>query len=214
MINVYSVMYNEEFMLPHFLKHYEKVADRIFIIDDHSTDKTSEIAKAHPKVTYILKDKDGWDEKETSNIFETLAYGHRPGWAVCVDADEFIYGLDALGRPRGVLKTTGYMMVGETGKLVDCRHVRMPSFDKPVVFDSNLDISFGDGRHSVNRPTEKAELELWHYKYPSREHYLQRALDTYPRIMDAKDMSYRIKRGLDWYDRALADLGGKDGNSR
>lgn len=193
-------------MLPHFLKHYEEVADRIFVIDDHSTDKTEEIARAHPKVTYVRKGTDGYDEKEVSQIFSVMAAQH-PGWAVCVDADEFIHGLEKLRKPRGqVLQTTGYMMVGETGRLEDCQKIRMSSFDKPVVFDASLDIGFGDGRHSVNLPTVPSDLELWHYKYPSREYYLKRNLAAYPRIMDKRMMDYRIKRGLDWYDRALVDL--------
>lgn len=204
-LHVYSIQYNEEFMLPHFLKHYEKVADKIFIIDDHSTDRTAEIAKAHPKVTYSQYAFEGLDETEFSSTLESFYKTHPSDWAVCVDGDELVTRLGSLGSPNGVLKTQGFMMVGETGKLEDCKKVRMKTFDKPVVFDASLDLTFGDGRHTVSLPTTDSYLELLHYKYPSREHYLQRSLDTYPRIMDAKQMSYRIKRGLDWYDRALAD---------
>lgn len=208
MISVYTVVWNEEFMLPHFLKHYEKVAKRIVVVDDHSSDKTPEIAKAHPKVTYVKKDTEGWNEQETSDIFSDLALQFG-GWAVCVDADEFIQGLETLGRPKGqIFKTIGYMMVGETGRLEDCFKVRMKTFDKPVVFDGRVEVKFGDGRHTVNLPTTDSNLELWHYKYPSREYYLERNLAAYPRIMDKQMMDYRIKRGLDYYNRALAD-GGK-----
>ena len=200
-MNVYSIMYNEEFMLPHFLEHYEKVADRIFIIDDHSTDKTAEIAKAHPKVAYSTYKHDSYKEQEISEAFISMAKIHHSDWAVCVDGDEFIYGLENLAHETtGVFKTTGYMMIGKTGKLEDCKKVRMRSFDKPVVFDPELDIKFGDGRHSCNLPTTDIGLELWHYKYPSREYYLKRNLETYPRIMDKKTMDYRIKKGLAWFD--------------
>lgn len=202
MIHVYTIVYNEEFMLPHFLKHYENVADKIFVIDDHSTDKTAEIAKAHPKVEYSVYGFEGWNEDEVNGTFESFYKANPSDWAVVVDCDEFIYGLDFLDG-KGVLQTEGYLMVGMTGKLDDCKAVRSMQFDKPVVFDPKLDVKFGDGRHGVNLATNDSNLILHHYKYPSREYYLQRSLDTYPRIMDAKDMAYRIKRGLSWYDRHI-----------
>ena len=52
-IHVYNIVHNEEFLLPYYLRHYEQFADKIFIFDDESTDRTAEIAKAHPKVTYL-----------------------------------------------------------------------------------------------------------------------------------------------------------------
>jgi glycosyltransferase involved in cell wall biosynthesis len=189
-------------MLPYFLEHYSQFADRIFIIDDHSTDLTAEIAKAHPMVSYSEYKFNGLNEAEFSATLELMAKKNPSDWAVCVDGDEFITGLETLkDEPSGVLKTTGYMMIGKTGKLEDCKKVRMRSFDKPVVFDPKLDVRFGDGRHSVNLPARDSQLELLHYKYPSREYYLKRNLETYPRIMDEKQMVYRINRGLDWYDK-------------
>lgn len=188
-------------MLPHFLKHYEAVADRIFIIDDHSTDRTAEIAKAHPKVTYLEYPYEKFDEEEFSRTLEDTSREYLSDWAVCVDGDEFIHGLETLkDEPSGVLKTQGYMMIGKTGKLEDCKKIRTKTFDKPVVFDPKLDVVLGDGRHIVNLPTRDSNLELWHYKYPSREYYLEHNLATYPRIMSKKHMDYRIKRGLDWFD--------------
>lgn len=200
-IHIYTIVWNEERMLPQFLKHYSRYASRIFVIDDHSTDLTAAIAKAHPMVTYIPYEHVGLVEKEFSDTFVEMAKKYPSDWAVCVDADEFIKGLGTLeNEPSGVLKTTGYMMIGKTGKLADCKKIRMKTFDKPVVFDPTLDVKFGDGRHTVNLPARDSKLELWHYKYPSREYYLERNTQAYPRIMNEKDMAYRLKRGLDWYD--------------
>ncbi len=204
-IHIYTIAWNNEFILPYFLKHYEKYADRIFVADHQSTDKTAEIAKAHPKVTYIEYNHPTYDETQMSRTLEKLSKQYFSDWAVFVDTDEFVQRLDELdlNDSGSVLGTTGYMMVGKSGKLEDCKMVRMPSFDKPIVFDPRLDVRFGDGRHTVNLPVTDSCLELWHYKYPSREYYLQRALDSYPRMMSAQDMSYRIKRGLVWYDRHI-----------
>lgn len=193
-------------MLPYFLKHYEQFADKIFVIDDHSTDKTAQIAKAHPKVVYSEYGFEGLNEQEFNDTFYSFYKANPSDLAIVVDADELIYGIEHLevfgdsADKCPVFQTKGYMMIGRTGWHEDCKKVRMPSFDKPVVFIPSADVRFGDGRHTVNLPVRDSGLELWHYKYPSREHYLQRALDSYPRIMNAKDMSYRIKRGLRWYD--------------
>lgn len=200
-IHIYTIVRNEEFMLPHFLDHYAKYADRIFVVDDHSTDLTAAIAKAHPMVTYLEYGFDGFDEDEFSGTFESLYATYPSDWAICVDGDELIQGLETLADEEpGVLKCTGYTMVGKTGKLEDCKKVRDKGFDKPVVFDPSLDVRFGHGRHSVNLPARDSKLELLHYKYPSREYYLKHNQDLYPRIMDSKTTAYRIKRGLEWYD--------------
>lgn len=205
-IHVYTIVWNDEFMLPHFLKHYEKFADKIFVIDHNSTDKTAEIAKAHPKVIYSKLEVPIYRERLISKTFETYAKENMSDWAVCVDCDEFIQGLETL-TPIGSaipLKTRGYMMIGKTGKLEDCKPVRFAGFDKPVVFDPRQGVVFFDGRHSINLPTKNSKLDLYHYKYISREYYLQRVLNTYPRFgMDAKMMSHLIKKGLAWYDRHI-----------
>jgi glycosyltransferase involved in cell wall biosynthesis len=202
--NIFSIQWNEESMLPHFLKHYDKYADRIFIIDDHSDDKTRLIAMKHPKVILITYKYNGLNEDEFNETFESLSKQYPSDWAVCVDADEFIQGLETLkDELPGVLKTKGYAMLGKTGKLKDCKPVREARYDKPVVFDPSLDIKFGHGRHTANIPARDSYLELWHYKYLSKEHYLYRALESYPRIMDAEQMDYRIKRGLEYYERHI-----------
>lgn len=195
-------------MLPHFLRHYSRYANRIFVIDDHSTDLTAEIAKAHPMVTYSLYGFNGLDEDEFNGTFESFYKTYPSDWAMVVDCDEFIEHPDMeeyLSAQEGVLKTNGYTMLGKDNIIdtIHCSHVRTKSFDKPVVFDPSLDVRFGHGRHTVNLPARESELDLLHYKYPSREYYLEHNLALYPRIMDKKTMDYRIKRGLAWYDKHI-----------
>ena len=211
-INVYSIVWNNEFILPHFLKHYEKFADRIFIIDDHSTDRTAEIAKAHPKVEYYEYGFEGLNEAEFNDTFEFFTGNSDADWVMVVDSDEFIEHPDiknylANEERWGILQTRGYMMVGKTGKLEDCKAIRMKSWDKPVVFQPGLDekfpVRFGDGRHSIVSPhaVHLSDLKLLHYKYPSREYYLERNTIGYRRYMDEKLADKMLKRGLDWYDK-------------
>jgi glycosyltransferase involved in cell wall biosynthesis len=201
MTHVYTIVHNEEFMLPHFLEHYNRYADKIFVIDDHSTDKTADIALNHPRVVYSEYGFDGLKEDEFNDTFYSFYKNNPSRWAIVVDCDELIHGLETLiNEPSGVLKTIGYMMVGKTGELEDCKAVRMSTFDKPIVFDPSLDVRFGDGRHTVNLPARPSKLKLLHYKYPSREYYYEHNIKSYPRIMDQKQADYRIKRGLAYYD--------------
>ena len=202
-IHTYTVVWNNEFILPYFLKHYEKFADKIFIIDDHSTDRTAEIAKAHPKVEYSVYGFEGWDEDEVNDTFYSFYKNNPSDWAVVVDSDEFVQGLAPFTKMRGtkdVYKTEGYMMVGKTGRLEDCKPIRMRSWDKPIVFDPSLDVRFGDGRHTNNIIVQKLGLKLFHYKYPSREYYIKRNTEGYARYMDKKLADTMLKRGLKWFD--------------
>ena len=43
-IACYTITYNEELMLPHFIKHYKQFCDKIVVYDNMSTDRTKEIA--------------------------------------------------------------------------------------------------------------------------------------------------------------------------
>lgn len=202
-VHIHSIMFNEEYILPFFLDYYSSFADKIFIHDDHSTDSTAEIAKSYPKVTLIPYAHNGLVESEFSQTLEDSYKKYSRGkadWVMCVDADEFID--KDLPDVRGVvLRTKGYTMIGATGKLADCNPIRTRSYDKPVVFDPELDVKFGDGRHTVNLPLTDSKLKLLHYKYLSRDSYLKRAEESYPRIMDEEMMAYRINKGLNWYDR-------------
>lgn len=210
-INIYTIVWNNEFILPHFLAHYEKFADTIFIIDDHSTDRTAEIAKAHPKVAYQLYRYHGLNEDEFNETFEFLYKNNPCDKAMVVDSDEFIHAPEGkdmkehleIWEDSGVIRTTGYMMVGKSGKLEDCKKVRMKSWDKPIIFDAHApNIKFGDGRHTVNVTSWPSDFELWHYKYPSRGYYIERNTEGYKRIagMSEGEQAKRLKMGLAWYD--------------
>lgn len=53
-ITVYTVCFNEELMLPHFLNHYSRIADRIVLYDNQSTDQSMSLARAYPNTEIHL----------------------------------------------------------------------------------------------------------------------------------------------------------------
>lgn len=229
MIHVYSIMHNEEFLLPYFLRHYETIADKIFIINDHSTDRTEEIAKSHEKVVFSnFEYSRGLNEDDFNATFIDMYKKHSRGvadWVIVVDADEFIYHKDlkwklSWARKRGVriIKATGYTMISDKlpegqGQIYDeCdMGVRTSRYDKKVIFDPELDITFGNGRHQIFntegiRPI-RIKILLLHYRYLSKEF-----ADNRTRIQNERNgltnkiKSYRIRRGSEFYDTNITNL--------
>lgn len=226
-IHVYSIVRNDEYILPYFLRHYETFADKIFIIDDHSADNTEKIARAHSKVTFLpFEYNRGMNEDDFNQCFEDSYKKYSRGvadWVMIADSDEFIYHPDMKGvlekqykEGTQVIQTIGYMMVSEEKPSGDKQiydesrtGLRIRGYDKPVVFNPSIDVKLGHGRHSITLPEGVSALVrglmLLHYRYLSREYFIKRSEHLYERClyMDDKTKRYRMNRGLAWYDKAL-----------
>lgn len=223
-VHAISIMHNEEKLLPYFLRHYSTFADKIFIFNDHSTDKTVEIAAVNPKVQILdFEYNDGLNELHFNecfiNAYKRLSRGVAD-WVMIVDGDEFIHNDDIIGvleaqrqMGRRALKTTGYRMISQTfptttGQIYEeCRHgLRARDYDKVVIFDPTLDITFEQGRHSTNLPEGikyyRAKLGLLHYQYLSREYYVERYTESFNRrsTYTEKYKYYKMKWGLVNFD--------------
>lgn len=194
-IDVYSNMYNEEFLLPYWLRHYETIADRIFVWDDHSTDKTLEILSRHPKVIMLPRDKQGHhDQYYVTSLYpqyETYSRGSAD-WVIVADADEFIYHPDLVGvlekaKEKGipVLQCSGFSMVSQglptkNGQIYDEIKLGIP--DKPeskwTIHSPNIHIRHKKGRHgppSVDGDFQRSAgrgtgIKLLHYRYLTKEY--------------------------------------------
>ena len=227
-IHIYTIVRNEEYILPYFLRHYSTFADKIFIIDDSSTDKTVEIAKAHPKVELLDFDyPPSFNYDDNFSDCFTKYYKEKSrgvaDWVIRVDADELIYHKDIKKvlkekRENGakVLKSTGFLMVSEElakndGQIYDeiKEGARYRGYDKTVIFDPSLDITFEKGRHSINTPEgirhERAHILLLHYRYLSKEYFIKRSEHLYSRKGEMTDeiKEKMMNRGLNWYEENL-----------
>lgn len=213
-INIYSIMWNAETILPYWLRHYETFANKIFIVDDHSADRTAEIAKEHPLVEYMPYKYTGLKETEFNKTFYDLYNSNESDWAIVADQDEFVMN-PSLWQMSGVLATEGYTMVSNqlpSGNKQIYDELKMgfrtPSWDKPIIFQPSKDIMFGDGRHTVNQPSTKTDIKLLHYKYLSPEYYFDHNSEGYRRIygMDATQRDYRLSRGLQNFSKKLEKI--------
>jgi len=215
-IHVHSIVWNEEVLLPYFLRHYTQFAD-VFIANDHSTDNTVKIAESHPRTTVIdFPHKRGLNEKDFSKYFEDAYKEHsrEADWVICVDADEFVYHPQIakhLSQLEGVIRPAGYNMLDnrlprKNGQIYDelFMGVRSRSYDKPVVFQPHLDIKFEDGRHRIQTDVkvQRKGLLMLHYRYLSREYFQDRTTAVFSRMdVSGRYERWRMRRGLAWYDR-------------
>ena len=181
MIYTYIFCWNEERILPFTLDHYEQFSDRIFLLDNYSTDKSVEIANKYDKVTVIpfsCQEEDTYDEYESANLRSTIykdeTYGFnatdKADWAILVDADEFIYHPDIevilkgyKEQGVGVPRIAGYDMYAKEfpkykkGTLIT-QKVKLGRESltecKPVIIDpDNVDVKFSVGAHFHSQAT-------------------------------------------------------------
>lgn len=85
---VVTLMKNAEWFLPAFLEHHLAVgAAHIVIVDNGSTDRTVEIARAHPRVT-VLHNPMPAKRHEVELRAQAARRVVRGGWVMFADADE------------------------------------------------------------------------------------------------------------------------------
>lgn len=186
-IHVYTVCWNEEKILPYFLEHYSRFADRIVVYDNMSTDRSAEIVRAHPAAELRLFDTgDRFDDKANLHIKNT-AYRESAGIAdfvIAVDTDELVYHPDikallAAYREEGVTlpKMTGFEMISlsfprRPGSIIG--QIRLgrenPFYNKRCIFSPELEMNFLPGCHvctpeGVVRESRAADLKLLHFHY-------------------------------------------------
>ncbi len=103
---------NEERWLERSLSSLIKVCDTIFVLDDHSTDATSDIIKSLRQCVYLKSPFNHLDESRdktwllghiTDTRHEKEFHKHSPHWVICIDGDEEICDVDV---PK-ILETTG-----------------------------------------------------------------------------------------------------------
>lgn len=91
---------NEELILLDTLNHLATFCDGIVVYDDASTDQTVKIAKSHPSVITVVRNKK-WESSINARLnAETkqrkaaldVAMKYNPEWIFCADADERYFG--------------------------------------------------------------------------------------------------------------------------
>jgi hypothetical protein len=211
-VHLYSSCYNEEVLMPYFLRHYSCFVDKIFIFDNHSNDSTPRIVDSFPKTERaVYGNPNFYYERDLIN-FKNEAYKNSRGvadWVIVVDVDEFIYHKNLISilrmyKERHITfpKISGYDMVGfdypkSDAPLYEIINEGVPSslYCKRAVFDPRIDINYIPGAHKCN-PKGKilenntAEIKLLHYRYLCKDFFIKNIKKRMSRISEEN-----IKRG-------------------
>ena len=188
-IHIYSLIWNEEKILPYFFKHYDKIADKYYILDNNSTDNSYSIIKSHPKVVVNKINLQGSSVVQAAKQQYNNIWKQSRGiadWVIICDVDEHYYHLDfrnylekCTSSGITLIVPTGYEMISEVFPSSDkplvetIRYgVRAKYMDKPQMFNPTeiQEINFWPGRHDAEpvgniRKPSNMEVLLLHYKY-------------------------------------------------
>jgi len=203
-----TAVYNEEDLIGQYLRHYEPQVDKIFLLDNGSSDRTLEIARTCPKVEVSsFHTPEGIPFDGPKHVAVMDRFNRCRGeydYVLLVDADEFI--ISRVGGPIreileklpeiSVFRTNGFSMVtlaedlpyDPLKPLPEQRRVGFPDklYSKPCIARPYAFPIFARGIHSVAGITAQkisvGAFLLLHYPGPTDEIFLKRRLGKEPRI--------------------------------
>lgn len=179
-IHVHICTHNDEVLIPFIIRHYGSFADKIFVYDDHSTDRTLELAAGCPimEVSPAPWGPDKWLDADQGHFYEKQYKALSRGvadWVIMLDSDEFVvhrhmgireYLQQQKDAGEKVLRCQGWNMFSEElptgdGQIYDQVRLgqRTTLYSKVVVFDPSIDLVFGPGRHTSFYPREDGNVE-------------------------------------------------------
>lgn len=160
MLSIYTITYNEELVLPHFIKWYRSRFPNctIVVYDNESTDNTEKIAMDNncEVVNYCTDNKlsdsaylkiknNAWKQAETD-------------WVMVVDCDEFVEVtendlIELESSKKTIVSAVGFNMCNVEGltELADIKHgVRAEQYDKSILFNKKYikEINYEAGCHT------------------------------------------------------------------
>lgn len=200
LIHVYAIAWNEEVMLPHFIRHYRErfPGCPITILDNGSTDRTREVATDAGCELVAFESGGQLDDDAYLRVKESCWRDCREPWAVVVDADEFVAAdrgmLESCG--ADVIKCRGYNMVcdGVDSIAAARRGVLAWQYGKMCVLrpDRIARMNWSHGCHRASPAGKSGRAAaiadgicpLWHMRFPSVEYVWQRHL-AYQQRMSA-----------------------------
>lgn len=237
-VHMHVLCWNEEKMIPFFLKHYENYVDKIIVYDNKSNDNSVKLLRKHPKTIIVPYDTKGEIRDDAYLQIKNNAWKNSVNEAdivIVCDMDEFLYTddlrryiIDFNNSDSTIVKPEGYDMIVEkfnfdyNHKLTDAVKTgfRNNLFDKLVMFKpkSIKSINFNFGCH-VAAPMGDVKyfnqpIKLLHYKRLGLDYFLNRMAIYKKRI---SDFNKKNKLGFEYAfqkeehsEKFLSELNKKD----
>jgi glycosyltransferase involved in cell wall biosynthesis len=194
-INLYTFLYNEEHILPYFLKHYSQYVNKIVVYNNQSTDNSIQILNDWKECEIEIREfntDNHYDEQTQMDLKNNCWKGDDSDYVIVCDMDELLYhpNLGEFIKKQGLVDyftPTGYHMIGEeiptdyTKQIYEIIKNGTPDnqYNKNVLFKrSNItETNYSPGAHrsKFNGTTnlincEDQDLKLLHYKWLSPEY--------------------------------------------
>lgn len=205
-IDVYSLCYNEELLLPYFIRHYAKFASNIYIYDNYSTDRSEEIARNAGLNIIKFNTNNKFDDVTHMNIKNNCWKSSKADWVIVQDMDEFVYHpnlteilekTDATIFDLLMYNMFSLVFPTTTGQIYDEIQMGTPfgpyygPSRKMLLFRPSQihEISYTPGCHSANPEGNvkiciNTDIKFLHMKFLSKEYYIKKTIMSYERFSD------------------------------
>lgn len=157
-ITIYTIAYNEEFMLPFFIKWYkERFPDcKIVVYDNYSTDNTVQIALDNNCEVIQYDTNNQLSDSKYLEIKNNCWKDATTDWVIVCDVDELLdINSSLLNTDQTLFKSKGYNMcnVENIDNILDIKYgIESPGYDKTICFNKKYikEINYSPGCHSCN----------------------------------------------------------------
>lgn len=160
-ITVYTIIKDEAWMLPYFLRHYATFADKIVVYDENSTDGSRELIQACPIAELREWQGKGLNDTEFTEAVNQFWKTDRAvdHWVMWPDVDELLHHADMRKLltevQADVIPSTGYALIAKEKperKLQAYEEVktgvRQENYDKQIIWRSSISMQHTIGRHT------------------------------------------------------------------
>lgn len=187
MITIYTITYNEEVILPYFIKWYRDRFPncKIVVYDNESTDGTKNICLSTPNLQYIPYHTGNKLSDSTYLKIKNNAWKHADtDWVIVCDVDEFLDVNESnLNDNQSIYKAKGFNMFN-LDNLQDITEINygLPAvqYDKSILFNRKrlTEINYGAGCHHCEPQGDVVfsviNPPLYHMKFLNVDYIVQR----------------------------------------
>jgi glycosyltransferase involved in cell wall biosynthesis len=215
-IEVFAICYNEELLLPYFLRHYSSFCDEITIFDNQSTDSGPALCRANPKVNLISYDTSNEIRDDIYLEIKNNCWKKSDAdWVIICDMDEFVYHPDIktilthMGEVTAISPEWFNMYsrrFPETeGQIYEEVSLGTPGGPKLNLFRPGelKEINYSPGCH-IAQPEGNVLVSQWtgiktlHFRYLSKEFVLSRNAVSFARLSQQnKENGWGFHYGFD-----------------